>query len=343
MLNQLLGIAEKLLQRGEREQVYQLISASQYVVYKPNYSLQKSIEVFHTFLNTMYPSNEMHSTPTMLQDVAFMGQFDEAFQTLLYKFDAHTKSTVERPIELVEAGRAVELLLPIYMYYFETMCEEEIEPTQLERISEALIDVYYDVEANRGDAKASFEIALNHLNGPLELYDVEKALDRLHKSANEGHFYANTIIGIMYLDGEHVEKDEEKAVAYLKLAAESGEDEACEQLGLFFYEKQDYRAAYYWLKKTKSPLASEGWTKLAEMYLHGHFVKQDYDKAFAFLTRAVALHEPEAQYYLGFLYENGFGVMRDIQTAYEYYMLAADQQYEPAINMLALLNESIFV
>lgn len=343
MLNQLLGIAEKLLQRGEQEQVNKLISASQHVVYQSNYSLQKSIEAFHIFLNSLYPSNEMYDTVTILRDTAFIEQFTEEFQQLLYSFHTYTQATVECPIELVEAGQAVELLIPIYLYYLETICNEDVQAVELESISEALVEVYYDVEANRGDAKASFEIALTYLNGPIEHYDVDKALEWLHKSSEEGHFYANTIIGIMYLDGEHVARDEQQGVEYLTLAGEAGEDEACEQLGLYYFDKQDYRAAYYWLKKTNSPLAGEGWTKLAEMYLHGHFVKQDYHKAYGFLLKAAALQEAEAQYYLGFLYENGFGVLRDIDKAYEYYMRAADQGYEEAINMLSLLNESILV
>lgn len=343
MLNELLGIAEKLLQRGEKEQVYRLISASQYVIFKPTYSLQKSIEVFHTFLNSFYPSNELQSTPHMLNDAAFMAQFAPEFDELLRAFDTFTQNTVERPIELDEAGSAIERLLPIFNYYFEVLCDEDVYPIELEQISEELINVFYDVEANRGDAKASFEIALMHLNGPLEQYDVEKALFWLHKSSEGGNTYANTIIGIMYLDGEHVDRDEEKGIGYLKLAANDGEDEAAEQLGLYYFKKQDYRAAYYWLKKTNSPLASEGWTKLAEMYLHGHFVKQDYKKAYDLLVKAVGLGEPEAQYYLGFLYENGFGVLRDVDKAYHYYMTAADQEYEPAKHMLALLNESVLV
>lgn len=343
MLNQLLGIAEKLLQRGEHEQVHRLISASQYVVHKPTYSLQKSIEVFHTCLNTFYPSNEPQTIPHMLADAVFMEQFDETFQRMLQTFHAYTQSTVEKLIDTEEAGRAIEHLLPILTHYIEGYSEEEVYPISLEHISEELIGVYYDVEANRGDAKASFEIALMHLNGPLEQYDVEKALFWLHKSSEDGNTYANTIIGIMYLDGEHVARDEEKGIEYLKMAANDGEDEAAEQLGLYFFEKADYRAAYYWLKKTNSPLASEGWTKLAEMYLHGHFVQQDYKKAYDLLVRAVALHEPEAEYYLGFLYENGFGVLRDVEKAYAYYMAAADQDYQPAIDMLTLLNESVLI
>ena len=343
MLNQLLGIAEKLLQHGEHEQVHRLISASQYVVYRPTYSLQKSIEVFHTCLNTFYPSNELQPTPKMLADDVFMSQFDDSFEQMLRAFHAFTQSTVEKLIDVDEAGRALEHLLPVLTYYVEHYINEEVHAVALEQISEDLIGVYYDVEANRGDAKASFEIALMHLNGPLEHYDVEKALFWLHKSSEDGNNYANTIIGIMYLDGEHVERDEQKGIDYLKLAAGEGEDEAAEQLGLYYFERQDYRAAYYWLKKTNSPLAAEGWTKLAEMYLHGHFVKQDYKKAFDLLVRAVELHEPEAQYYLGFLYENGFGVLRDIDRAYTYYMAAADQQYQPAIDMLLLLNESVLV
>ncbi len=104
--------------------------------------------------------------------------------------------------------------------------------------------------AEKGFAKAQFNLAILYIIGSGAPKDPRKAIEWLRKSANQNHTGAQYNLGLMYLNGEGIKQSDKEAVKWFRKAAEMGDPLA--QYGLsamYVYGKgvpKDYVKAHLW-------------------------------------------------------------------------------------------------
>lgn len=150
-----------------------------------------------------------------------------------------------------------------------------------------------------------------------------------------------------YYFGIGVEKNFETAFHWYLQAAKSGNDTARTQVGLMYYNgigtTVNYDEAFKWLNFGFGFLlrnAPATYT-LAEMYFYGRGTKQNYLRAFHLYDLALGGgYNINAAFRLGEMCEYGYGVEVDNQLAIKYYVRAANNGNEVAMNKLGLIYET---
>jgi TPR repeat protein len=135
--------------------------------------------------------------------------------------------------------------------------------------------------------------------------DSSTALSILTVPATAGNAFAQTLMGSICREMVSVPGNYEEAVRWFKLAAE-----------------QEY------------PLAQ---LQLALMYLHGLGVEKDEAFGQQLLRKASQSGDASAQFELGNFQAKGYLGTPDLTAAAEWYKLAADQNFAPAIKALAAM------
>lgn len=110
--------------------------------------------------------------------------------------------------------------------------------------------------AQKGDARAQYDLANAYLRGNGVTIDVKKAVAWLEKSAAQGYVRAQYRLGYLYLTGKGVTQDFAKAFRLLRDGA-----------------RKDYSPAQFYLSR---------------MYARGNGVEQDYGKALYWMQQAAA-------------------------------------------------------
>jgi HJR/Mrr/RecB family endonuclease len=99
----------------------------------------------------------------------------------------------------------------------------------------------------------------------------------------------------------------------------------CYKLGETAYNKEDYKNAAFWYRKTAEQGYAIGQNNLGLMYERGWGVPQDDKEAAIWYHKAAEQGNASAQKNLGWLYENGRGLQRDLKEAIKWYQLAKNQ------------------
>lgn len=135
-------------------------------------------------------------------------------------------------------------------------------------------------------------------NGDGVQINIHEAIEWYKLAANQGDIIALSNLGLLYGSGDKIPQDANEAIKYWKLAADKGHIESIANLGVMFDGIGNKHEAFNYYK-----IAAE----------KGH---------------------PGAQFNLGVSYYCGEGVSKDDKEALNWIKKAANQGYEPAINML---------
>ncbi len=195
-------------------------------------------------------------------------------------------------------------------------------------------------EAERGNVKAQFSLAMMYLYGQGVPQNYKGAFKWYTKAAEQGNAKAQFFLGGMYNFGYGVEQDYKQAVKWYTKAAEQGDAEAQHFLSGMYSTGQgvpkDYRESIKWYTKAAEQGFAEAQYNLAIMYHIGRGVPQNYKEAVKWYTKAAEQGHAKAQFNLAVRYDNGQGVPQDYREAIKWYTKAAEQGLDIAQFNLAL-------
>ncbi|STQ90309.1 tetratricopeptide repeat protein [Iodobacter fluviatilis] len=161
---------------------------------------------------------------------------------------------------------------------------------------------------------------------------LNAAQSQLKEIANAGHPLAARLIA------EQTE-DKQEAAKWYEKSAEAGDQKSRYQLGLAYLKgtgvTQNAQKARLWF----STAGKQGLYQLGMMTLKGEGGAKDQAKGIAMVETAAQNHDPAAIYTLGNWYRYGDYVNQDLQLAVKHYKQAANLQYVPALQELALALE----
>jgi TPR repeat protein len=146
--------------------------------------------------------------------------------------------------------------------------------------------------AEKGDAKAQFDLGNMHRKGEGILKDYKQAVYWFKKSAQQGDVKAQYNLATMYDNGEGVVKDQKQAIYWYTKSAQQGLAEAQFNLGNMHRKgegvDQNYKQAVYWYSKSAEQGDATAQYNLGGMYAEGEGVLQDYIEAYAWINIAGA-------------------------------------------------------
>ncbi|MGA8742666.1 MAG: tetratricopeptide repeat protein [Terracidiphilus sp.] len=195
------------------------------------------------------------------------------------------------------------------------------------------------LRADRGDAKAEYELGGMYYHGEGVPQDYAKALDWSRKAAEQGYPAAYSAIGSHYEFGQGVAQDYAEAVRWYRKGADKGFAASEDELGRMYYRghgvTQDYAGAFLWCQKAADQGDADGENRIAYMYHKGQGVKQDDAAAIRWYRKAADQGQAEGESSLGFMYYYGYGVRADRAEAYRWFRRATDQGDEYALRALS--------
>jgi uncharacterized protein len=156
--------------------------------------------------------------------------------------------------------------------------------------------------------------------------------DRLLEIAQAGHPLAARLLA------EQSENKTEAAKWYEK-AAEAGDQKARFQLGMAYLKGDGVTEDKHKARLLFSTAGNLGIYRLGMLTLRGEGGPKDQAKAIELINTAATNHDPAAIYTLGNWYRYGDYVKQDLQLAVKHYKQAANLQYVPALQELALALE----
>ena len=137
--------------------------------------------------------------------------------------------------------------------------------------------------AERGDAKAQYELARLYYQGKGVPQDHKAAADWYRKSADQGNAKAQYGVGFMYYDGKGVPQDYKAAADWYRKAADQGNPKAQYGLAFMYYEgqgvPQDHAQALDWCRKAAEQGYAEAEYALGYSYYEGKDFPQDHTEA----------------------------------------------------------------
>lgn len=201
----------------------------------------------------------------------------------------------------------------------------------------------YQLDAEKGNCSAQYELATLYEKGKGVTRDEKLAAEWMTKSADQGYVYAQVKLGMYYEDGVGVEKSYEKAFEQFEKAAEQRNEIAQFKAGVCYALDRgvqgDIKKAAELFKKSADQGLIIAQFNIALCYECGEGVEQDYEKAFEWYTKAAEQNNWDAYDRLGRLYENGNGIEKDINKAAEMYTMAAENGSADGMENLARCYE----
>jgi TPR repeat protein len=220
--------------------------------------------------------------------------------------------------------------------------ESEIE----KKFSEYYLKKFNETKARaeRGDAKAQYNLGVCYKNGEGVAKDKVEAVKWYRKAAEQGSIAAQFGLGFMYQEGEGVPKNGVEAIKWYRMAAEQGNLGAECNLAAMYNNgdgvPQDYQEAAKWYRKAAEQYGDPGaQCALGMLYEKTHYVKgqgvisPDYAEAVKWYRKAAEQDWPVAQFAqnnLGAMYAKGQGVPQDYAEAVKWYRKAAEQGNDQA-------------
>ncbi len=128
-------------------------------------------------------------------------------------------------------------------------------------------------------------------------------------------------------------------------AAEEGDADAKKWLALMYTKgkgvKQDFKKAFYWRREAAKRGDSNSLYHLGRLYQLGHGVGQDFPMARYWYKKSAGNGDMNGVYALGNMYRKGFGGLVDIPRAYACYIVAAEKNFQLAIQAIQDLEQSM--
>lgn len=163
-----------------------------------------------------------------------------------------------------------------------------------------------------------------------EYKDYSSAFRWYKESADSGNSYGLYKTGLLYYCGAGVDEDEDEALDYLLKAAELESDISYFYIGQIYINKEDYRKAFEWFKKSADAGYYSGMCGLGKLYYFGDGVATDNSEAYKWLSQAADGDNEEACFFVGHMYEFGNGVSENHSKAMSFYKKAAELGEERA-------------
>jgi hypothetical protein len=188
--------------------------------------------------------------------------------------------------------------------------------------------------ADKGDAKAQYELGMYYGEGKQVRKDLAEAVKYIRLSADQGYAEAEVILGSLYGRGRGVPLDLKMAVALYRKAADQGNAMAQFAMGNFCATGRgmtnDTQAAIAWWQKAAAQKYVEAETALGKLFLLPHPLPDgtnylNFAEAHHWLHLAAAQGSAEAMNNLGVAFDNGYGVKTDFAEAAKWYRAAAEQ------------------
>jgi TPR repeat protein len=185
--------------------------------------------------------------------------------------------------------------------------------------------------ANKGDAKAQYQLGRDLLKGIGVNKDYAKAAQYFRLAADQGYADAEVTLGSLYGRGQGVPINLTNAVLWYRKAAEQGDALAQYVVGNFYYTGRgvtnDFDEAIAWWQKAGAQNQMDAETALGQLYLipAAPYGTRYLNPAAAlpWLRKAADQGSARALNNLGVAYENGLGVKRDFAQAAKWYRAAA--------------------
>lgn len=175
---------------------------------------------------------------------------------------------------------------------------------------------------------------------------AEEARNYLEELSAEGYAAATRMLGNAHLEQHAGFQDPARAVQMFEALAEDGYDHALANLAYIYLTgtgvKKDLARGRKLAEQAQDRNVPDGEALLGWTYLYGHGVPQDYGAAYSWFEKAAKQRDGGWHGYakgmLGWLHQHGQGVPQDSRKAIEYYMAAAADGYEAALQELAKLD-----
>ena len=228
---------------------------------------------------------------------------------------------------------------------------------------------WYRKSAEQGNMYGQYDLADCYYQGRGVNKDYSKAVEWFKKSAEKGSVDAQLMLGSCYYSGTGITKDFFQAEKWFKEAALRGNAVAQFNLGVMYENgkrgKVDVKEAQLWFQKAaaqgyqkamdklkqisdKDELAKleqragkgnpDALCQLGDRLYFGEGIEKNYIKAFSCFRQAAEMEYAEGQYRLGRCYYQGHAPgceeKEAKKNAIDWYLKAARQGYQPAINTL---------
>ncbi len=196
--------------------------------------------------------------------------------------------------------------------------------------------------ANRGDAKALYDLGRRYEKGLGVDRDLAAAAAAMRKSADQGYAPAEGQLGYYYGTGLGVNQDPAEALQWYQKAAAQGNAVAEFGMGNLYATgrgvPQDTDQAIQWWQKAAAQNLAEAETALGQCYFRqaitNHVRNTD---AFRWLHQAAEAGDVNAMNNLAVLYEYGRGTPKDFKAAAVWYRRAANTGNFSAMANLGVL------
>lgn len=173
--------------------------------------------------------------------------------------------------------------------------------------------------AEKGNARAQFELGIIYLYGEGVAASDKIAASWFRKAAEQGYILAKLSLGTMYVDGRGVPQDFTEGRLLLTAAAQAGNEFAALNLGKL-YEKgkgvdQDFSEALRWYRVAADQNNPVGEHRVGNYYWIGQGVERNMLEARRWLQRSADQGDPSSQADLSLIYFRGDGVIPNNQHA----------------------------
>jgi TPR repeat protein len=222
------------------------------------------------------------------------------------------------------------------------------------------------LDAEKGDAKAQFKLAVKYADGVGFEKSNEKALSWYHKSADQGDSDAQANLGVMYQNGTGVDKSNEQAVFWYRKSADQGNASGENLLGVMsvieaypkikeaetkkddkevaakLREEADllFKEAVSWFRKSADQGNSQAQLNLGVMYQKGFGTEENNEQAVSWFRKSAEQGNSDAQLNLGAMYQYGDGVDKSNEQAVSWYRKSADQDNRDAQVSLGVMYQN---
>lgn len=187
---------------------------------------------------------------------------------------------------------------------------------------------------------AWYKLGKIYLNENEEMFNPEKGIMYMEKSAEEGNSFAQYQIGKIYNDGKYIERDEEKSMYWFDRASEQNNEYAAYQLGKIYYDKKDYpNSEQQFLKCENESIKPYSDYYLGRMYLDTEGKLYNPNKGIECMERSAGAGNDTAAFMLGITYLKGEAVRQDKTLGRQWIERAAENGNEYASDFLKKMND----
>ncbi len=198
--------------------------------------------------------------------------------------------------------------------------------------------------AEKGFAKAQYDLALMYRKGKIVPQNNAEAVKWFRRAASQGHVQAQVNLGKMYLQGRGVPENYVLAHKWFNLAAARGDIDsrklrdgvAGKMTPSLIAEAQ--RLASQWKPKLSPATMGAGFQANFQAAM-GDYRRGNYSAAFWKFLLLAEQGYAAAENNLGAMYESGIGARKDPGEAMKWYRKAAEQGYAAAQNNLGVMFE----